>query len=463
MGAATDIAAQVRTGRLLAVDVVTEALDRAEASQERLNAFTLIDRGGALARATGIDMLVTSGRDPGPLSGVPIALKDLIDQTGLPNTRGGSFAVDYSPHSATVVRRLGAAGAVIIGRTGLHEFAFGFTSENHWFGPGRNPWDLTTSPGGSSGGSAAAVAAGIAPIGIGTDTGGSVRVPAALCGVFGLKVTHGRVPLTGVYPLAASLDTVGPMAGNVEDLAAAYSVMAGDDPKDPWSQPVPVDPVPSDVDLSSLRFGVVTQWNNSPHTRSVASGMDTFLKEASRLGVSIVDIDEPELQPDAGVERAVGAEILTVHGARFAESPEGYGPATRARLANAAGGSAEDVLAAVAWRTRAQATMARLSDSGVDVLIAPTVGGMAKMIGEHEMDLDGEKVPHRSLLATFTAPINHIGVPSLSAPITGTGAPGVSVQLIGPIWGESKLLAIAGALETAGVFTAERPPNFLGE
>jgi Asp-tRNA(Asn)/Glu-tRNA(Gln) amidotransferase A subunit family amidase len=463
VGAATDIAAQVRTGRLLAVDIVTEALDRAEASQELLNAFTLIDRAGAIARATGIDMLVASGRDPGPLAGVPIALKDLIDQTGLPTTRGGSFPVEYSPHSATVVRRLGAGGAVIIGRTGLHEFAFGFTSENHWFGPVRNPWDLDTSPGGSSGGSAAAVAAGIAPIGIGTDTGGSVRVPAAMCGVFGLKVTHGRVPLTGVYPLAASLDTVGPLAGSIEDLAAVYLVMAGDDPKDPWSQPVPVDPVPHNVDLSSLKFGVVAQWNNLPHTRSVASGMDTFSKAVSKLGVSIIDIDEPGLQPDAGVERAVGTEILTVHGARFAESPEGYGPETRVRIENAAGGSAADVLASVEWRSKAQGIMARLTNAGIDVLLAPTVGGMTKVIGVDEMDLGDKKVAHRELLARFTAPINHIGVPSLSAPITATEKPGVSVQLVGPMWGESKLLAIAGALEAAGVFTVERPPNFLGE
>lgn len=460
---ATYIASQVRTGRLRAIDIVTEALERAEESQELLNAFTLIDRRGAIARATGIDMLVATGRDPGPLAGVPVALKDLIDQAGLPNTRGASFSVDPKTHSATVARRLGAAGAVIIGRTGLHEFAFGFTSENHWFGPVRNPWDVSTSPGGSSGGSGVAVAAGIVPIGIGTDTGGSVRVPAALCGVFGLKVTHGRVPLTGVYPLAESLDTVGPMAGNAEDLAAAYLVMAGDDPRDPWSQPVAVDPVPRDVDLASIRFGVLDQWNTPPHTRAVASGMATFVEAVARLGVGIVDIDEPELQPDPSTEWAVGSEIMSVHSERFAESPEAYGPAISERLADAAGGTAEDVLAAAAWRSRARAIMARLNDSGVDVLLAPTVGGMTKVIGDDDMDLDGTNVTHRSLLAAFTAPINQIGVPSLVAPITGTGTPPVSVQLIGPMWGESRLLAIAGALETAGVFTADRPPNYFGK
>jgi Asp-tRNA(Asn)/Glu-tRNA(Gln) amidotransferase A subunit family amidase len=463
VGAATDIAAQVRTGRLRAVDVVAKALERADASQELLNAFTLIDHAGGMARATAIDMLVDSGKDPGPLAGVPIALKDLIDQTGLPNTKGGSFAVEPSVHSATVVRRLGAAGAVIIGRAGLHEFAYGFTSENHWFGPVRNPWDTATSPGGSSGGSAAAVAGGIVPIAIGTDTGGSVRVPAALCGVFGLKVTHGRVPLTGVYPLAASLDTVGPIARNVADLAAAYLTMAGDDPSDPWCQPVQVDPVPRDIDLSSLRFGVVTQWNTPPHTRLVGSGMTAFIDAVAALGVDVVGVDEPSLLPDPDAERAVGFEIMAVHGERFGETPEGYSPATRVRLENAARGAAEDVLAAMAWRSAAKATTARLVASGIDVLIAPTTGGMTKTIGEDEMDLDGTKVSHRKLLATFCAPINQIGVPSLAAPITGTGAPPVSVQLVGAMWGESRLLAIADALETANVFATERPPNFLGK
>ena len=159
MRSASDIGSQVRMGLLSAVEVVQDALTAAERSQGSLNAFTLVDAEGAMARARGVDMLVHQGKDPGPLAGVPVALKDLIDQAGLPNTRGGSFPVDPSQNSATVVRRLGAAGAVIIGRTNLHEFAFGFTSENHWFGPVHNPWDLETSAGGSSGGSAVAVAA----------------------------------------------------------------------------------------------------------------------------------------------------------------------------------------------------------------------------------------------------------------------------------------------------------------
>lgn len=457
---ATDIASQVRTGRLRAQDVIASALARAEESQRQLNAFTLIDDEGAMARAAGIDRLVADGRDPGPLAGVPIGLKDLIDQAGLPNTKGGSFPVEPSESSATVVRRLGNAGAVIIGRTGLHEFAFGFTSENHWFGPVRNPWNLDTSPGGSSGGSGAVVAAGIVPIAIGTDTGGSVRVPAALCGVFGLKVTHGRVPITGVYPLAPSFDTVGPIASTIPDLGAAYLAMAGDDPDDPWSQPVPVDSAPMDIDPLELRFGVVKQWMNPPHTTDVSDGMDQFLSEAAALGIDIVEIDEPGLTRTDSVAAAFGAEVIAVHGERLASDPDRYGPETAARLTSAASATVEDVITAMQWQSAARAILGRSFASGIDALIAPTVGGMHKVIGDQDMDLDGESVFHRTLLATFTAPINQIGAPAIAAPIPGTGTPPISVQLIGPLWGESRLLAIASTLETASVLGTSPPPTF---
>ena len=463
MLAASQIASRIRTGRLLAVDIVAEALAAAQASQDSLNAFTLIDTEGAMTRARGIDMIVASGKDPGSLAGVPIVLKDLINQAGLPNTKGGSFPVEAEESSATVVRRLGAQGGVIIGRTLLHEFAFGFTSENHWFGPVRNPWNLGHSAGGSSGGSGAAVAAGIAPIGIGTDTGGSVRVPAALCGVFGLKVTHGRISLSGVYPLVPSLDTVGPIATNVADLALAYEAMAGDDPKDPWSQPVIVSPVERSVDLSKLRFGVVKQWNEQPQTGAVKVAVQKFLEHADSLGVDIVVVDEPALVVDESAAWADGPEVMAVHGERFDQNKDAYGPETRARIEDSKRGTVDDVLAAMRWRSQARAVVSRLTESGIDVLIAPTVGGMHKVIGQDDMDLDGEQVFHRTLLSAFTAPINQIGAPSIAAPITGTGTPPVSVQLIGARWNESTLLGIAMSLEAAGIISTQRPPNFFGE
>ena len=459
MRSAVDIGSQVRTGRLSAVEVAREALAAAEWSQDSLNTFTLIDAEGAMARARGVDILVDQGKDPGPLAGVPVALKDLIDQAGLPNTRGASFPVELSPHSATVVRRLGVAGAVIIGRTNLHEFAFGFTSENHWYGPVRNPWDLHTSAGGSSGGSAAAVAAGVVPLAIGTDTGGSVRVPAALCGVFGLKVTHGRIPLSGVYPLVASFDTVGPLARSVDDLAAAYLVMAGDDPSDPWSRPTPVLSPASSIDPSRVRIGVVRQWSDTPHSQDVAHSIDGFLDACTRLGFATTAVDEESLRPIPEVTAASRAEVLDVHGERFGEHPERYGPDIRNRLEESAGTTAHDMVTASRWISGAKATVARLQVEGLTVLVAPTVGVRSKTIGIDDVDIDGTSVFHRIPLADFTAPINAIGIPALSMPLMNSGTPPLSVQLIGPAWSEADLLSIAHYLETHTIVGFAAPPN----
>jgi Asp-tRNA(Asn)/Glu-tRNA(Gln) amidotransferase A subunit family amidase len=458
MQSAVDIGSQVRTGRLTATEVVTDALSSAERSQSALNAFTLIDAEGAMARAQAVDMLVAQGKDPGPLAGVPIALKDIIDQAGLPNTRGGSFPVEPSSHSATVVRRLDAAGAVIIGRTNLHEFAFGFTSENHWFGPVHNPWDPTTSAGGSSGGSAAAVAASIVPISIGTDTGGSVRVPAALCGVFGLKVTHGRTPLSGVYPLAASFDTVGPLAQSVDDIAAAYLAMAGDDTTDPWSRPTPVDRPEQTIDPSSIRIGIIKQWFDPPHTRHIGTEIGIFLNACSEAGFDVIVIDDEALRPIPELTAASRAEILDVHGERFAAHADRYGTDVRTRLSDAYGVTTNDLVLANRWMSGARAAVERLQTDRFTALIAPTVGVQSKTIGIDDVDIDGTPVFHRIPLAEFTAPINAIGVPSLAMPINGSGAPPVSIQFIGPAWSEARLLSIGRWLEAEGLVGFTPPP-----
>ncbi len=444
----------VRSGRLKAVETVEDAIDAALETNDLLNAFTLIDQAGATSRAEGIDQLVAEGEDPGPLAGVPIALKDIIEQEGLPNTSGSGFPAEVSTHSATVVRRLEAAGAVIIGRTGLHEFAFGFTSENPWFGPVRNPWDTTTSAGGSSGGCGAAVAAGIVPIAIGTDTGGSVRVPAALCGVFGLKVTHGRVPLSGVYPLISSLDTVGPMARTVADIELAYRVMAGYDPEDGWS--VPEEAMPGRT-TDPTTIGVVDQWMTAPMTHSVREGIHRFMASAREAGFRVVSVDEPSLAPHPALTAAVGPEVLEVHGDRFAKYRDRYGEDLQLRLDLAKESTARDLAEVYRWGIHARNTIARLHADGIEILAAPTVGAMRKVIGEDDMDVDGTRYFHRVVLASFTSPINRIGVPSLAAPIHGGSGVPVSVQLIAPMWHEDSILAVASNLESAGVLAPGTP------
>ncbi len=455
---ASETAEQVRSGRLRATDVVEAALDAAVATHDDLNAFTLIDRSGALARADGIDRLVAAGKDPGPLAGVPIALKDIIDQTGLPNTRGSGFPPPVPEHSAPVVRRLGNAGGVIIGRTGLHEFAFGFTSENEFFGPVRNPWDLSTSPGGSSGGSGAAVAVGITPIAIGTDTGGSVRVPAALCGVYGLKVTHGRIPLTGVYPLAPSLDTVGPIARTVDDITVCYLAMSGYDASDGWSVPIDVTP-PRRGTPESMTIGVVRQWCDAgPTSTEIRAGMDRFIAGAQDAGFTIREVDEPALRPPDRLLGAAGGEILSVHGEQFAENPNDYGPSTRERLAGASQATIDDIIAADAWAALARNRVGALNRDGIDMFVCPTVGGLRKVIGDPDMTIDGESHFHRALLASFTAPINRMGVPSLAAPIAGFDGPPPSIQLIAPMWHEHVILELAAVLEDVGILASGHPP-----
>lgn len=458
MASIADLANAVQRGERSAVTTVGDALNAAEAAQPRLNAFTSIDRGGSLTRAEALDRRITAGESVGPLAGVPIALKDLIDQAGIPTTNGASFEPVVADTSATVVGRLEDAGAVIIGRTGLHEFAFGFTSENPHFGPVRNPWDPNLSPGGSSGGSAAAVAAGIVPAAIGTDTGGSVRVPAALCGVVGLKVTHGRVPLTGVTPLAPSLDTVGPIARTVGDLEAIYLAIAGDDPRDPWSVPRVVDSVGDLRELSTVRFGVPKQWMLAPTDQVTRDAFQAAVAGLLDAGASVETVDEPALTVTDAAGLASSGEIYRIHRDRWERHPERYGRDVGARLTKAGHVGLDVMVDAMAWDAGARHGLARLFER-FDALITPTVGSTRKIIGEADMDIDGRAIFHRTVIAQNTWPVNRVGNPALALPIAAAGTPPASIQLIGPRWGEAGLLAIGRSLESAGVIGAGLPPT----
>ena len=328
------IVTSVRGGDRAAVDVVGEHLAIAEATNEQTNAFIELDAEGAHARAMSVD----AATDPGALRGVPVALKDLIDHVGHVTTAGSDF-YRYQPiASATVVDRLEAAGAVIIGRTGLHEFAYGFSSENAWFGPVRNPWDLSLSPGGSSGGSAAAVSSGAVPVAIGTDTGGSVRVPAALCGIVGLKVTHGRVPLTGVFPLAESLDTVGPLARTVDDAAALYDVIREPIPAIPWS--VDVADQPSQfTSLTGLRVGVPMAWAGAvPTSNGTTRAFDEFRSALTDLGATVDSIAAADLVPHPHLVTLSAAEAGQVHRQWFTDIDKRYGPHVEETFSGGDGG-----------------------------------------------------------------------------------------------------------------------------
>ncbi|MGB9357452.1 MAG: amidase [Acidimicrobiia bacterium] len=450
MDSIADIAHSVRSAAVPAIEIIRSALDAADAVQSSLNPFTRIDREGALERAARIDRMIAAGEDGGPLAGVPIGLKDLIDQAGTPTTNGAAFEADLPDSSATVVVRLEAAGAVIIGRTGLHEFAFGFTSENPHFGPVRNPWDPDLSPGGSSGGSGAAVAAGIVPAAIGTDTGGSVRVPAALCGVVGLKVTHGRVPLTGVTPLAPSLDTVGPIARTIGDAAAVYEAIAGGDPRDPWSAPRTVETVGEPRDPASVRVGILKQWMSAPTDQVTRDAFHAAVARLLEAGASVEAVDEPGLAVTEVAGLASSGEIYRTHRERWERDPERYGRDVGARLSKAAMVGLDTMVDAMAWDAGARHSLDRLFRR-FDILITPTVGSTRKVIGEADMDIDGLRIFHRTVLAQNTWPVNRVGNPALAVPIPSEGTPPASLQIIGPRWGEAGLLEIGLGFEACGV------------
>jgi aspartyl-tRNA(Asn)/glutamyl-tRNA(Gln) amidotransferase subunit A len=451
------IAAAVADGVVGAEEVVRDALEAAERSQASLNAFTSIDGDRALEAARAIDAARGAGDELGPLAGVPVAVKDIIDHAGRPNTRGSSAPAEIPAESAPAVSRLERAGAVVIGRTGLHEYAFGFSSENHWFGAVRNPWDPTLSPGGSSGGSGAVVSAGLVAGALGTDTGGSIRVPAALCGVVGLKVTHGRVPLRGVFPLAPSLDTVGPLARSVEDCAALYGVIAGDDPDDPWSVPVAVDPLTGPATLAGLSVGVPRPWVDRDVVAAQRAGFEALLSGLEDAGARVVELDISVLGPSPRVADSIYFEVAEVHRSRFAADPDQYGPEVRERLEAAFRVEGSAFLEALAWRRSLLAAALR-AFAEVDVLATPSVAVLRKEIGVDTVELAGRARHYVSHLSAFTTVANHTGLPALAVPLPGDAAPPPSAQFIGPPWSETRLLAVGLALEHAGLSSVRRPP-----
>ena len=451
---AIDIARQVRAGEITAQAVMVDTLERLEAAQAQLNTYTSIDHHASLTRAAEVDAMVQAGRDPGVLAGVPVAVKDLIDQAGQVTTAGSKFYRVTPDESAHCISALEQAGAVMVSRTGLHEFAFGFSSENAWFGPVRNPWDTETSPGGSSGGSAVAVAAGLTPLSLGTDTGGSVRVPAALCGTFGLKVTHGRISLRGVVPLAGSVDTVGPFARTATDLGLAYEVMAGYDPQDPWSAPGS-----RSVDLpSKLTFGIPQPWvDEAPMTQQVLDSFREACADLRALGHTVVSISIEEFIPPGMISEATYPEVAEVHRAWW-EADQPYGPDVGARLSAAFSLPPDDFVAAERWRAMLRNRVAAAFEK-VDLLITPGVAALRKEIGVEDIETLHGPMSYRPVVSWFSALVNQTQLPAIVAPLRQTGSPPPSLQIIGPWWSESGLLSVTQFLEDSGMVGFAAPPS----
>ncbi len=447
MRGALEIAAEVKADRTSAEAVIRQTLTDVGQRNPVLNAFTLVLADQALADARRLDASIASGAPAGVLAGVPFAVKNLFDIQGVTTLAGSIIRRDAPPaaRDAPLIARLKAAGAILVGALNMDEFAYGFVTENAQYGPTHNPHDLARIAGGSSGGSASATAAGLVPLALGSDTNGSIRVPAGLCGVFGLKPTFGRLDREGVFPFVDSLDHAGPFARNVADLAAAYDVMA-----DPGAA---VGPNLEALAAGPLRVGVLGGWFTE-------GAFPEVLASLALAGEALGGSFGVEL-PGAEAARSAAFCLTTYEGARLhladimARAHE-YDPAVRDRLRAGTMVPDDVVNLARAWRVMFRNEL-KCSFAGYDILLAPTTPCPAPLIGQATMMLDGQPVSVRRNLGAYTQPISFIGLPVVAAPVNRPGLLPVGVQIIAPAWREDLALAAALRLERLGVVAAHAP------
>ena len=459
---ASEIAAAVSDGRTSATAAVRAALARIAKHGRVLNAFTAVTEERALAKAAAIDAERARGRRLGVLAGVPFAVKNLFDVAGLPTLAGSKINRDRAPavRDATVIARLEAHGAVLVGALNMGEYAYDFTGENVHDGASRNPHDVSRMTGGSSGGSGGAVAGGLVPIALGSDTNGSIRVPASLCGLFGLKPTYGRLSRARTFPFVGSLDHVGPLARSARDLALAYDAMQGHDEDDPVCARRPVEPALPALTrgTAGLRIAVAGDYFRR-------GAMPESLAAVARVAQALGAAREIEL-PEAGRARAAAFVITTAEGAslhleRLRTRANDYDPAVRDRLISGALVPAALVQRAQKFRRWYRARVLELFRE-VDAILAPATPGPAPAIGQQTFVLDGVTAPVRANLGIFTQPISFIGLPVVAVPVPLDPLP-VGVQIIAAPWREDVALAVAAALEQMSVAKAPRPRIANGE
>ena len=450
----------IRQRRLSPRELTQALLDRIAAINPRLNAYLTVTADQALKHAAEAEARAARGELRGPLDGVPVGLKDLFATKGVRTTAGSRILADWAPdHDAAVVERLRAAGAVSLGKTHMHEFAFGITNVNPHYGPARNPWDPERMTGGSSGGAGAAVAAGLALAALGSDTGGSIRIPAALCGVVGLKPTYGLVSRRGAVPLAWSLDHVGPLARTVEDAALLLNAIAGHDPRDPGSANVPLPDYTRGLrdGVRGLRFGVLPR-----SATSVDKEVGDALAQAHRvlegLGARLEEVDFPSLQYAASASTVIlSSEAAAFHRRWMDERPQDYGNDVLIRLASARLLPATLLVTAQRVRRLVRRELLALFQR-VDVLLWPAVPVAAPRIGEQGEAHGDEHRRIRASITRFTPLFNLTGLPALSVPcgFTTEGLP-IGLQMAAAPFQEPTLLRAAHAYEQATEWHTRAP------
>lgn len=454
---ASSIAARVRSQEVSARSVVAAALARMAEHNDTLNCFTSVMAEQALKDADAVDRAIVDGKNPGLLAGVPFGVKDLYDVAGLTTLAGSKINAERSPatQDAALVTRLKQAGAVLVGAQNMDEYAYGFVTENSHYGPTRNPHDLKRMAGGSSGGSAASVAAGLVPLSLGSDTNGSIRVPASLCGIFGLKPTFGRLSRARTYPFVHSLDHLGPFARSTRDLALAFDLLQGADADDPVCTDRP--PVLTLPELSKgidgLRIAVADGY--------FAKGAEPDVLTAVEMIATALGATQQITIPEAHRARAAafivtGSEGSNLHLDDLRTRPQAFDPATRDRFLAGA-------LIPVAWYLQAQRFRSWYRDrvrelfTQVDIILAPATPCPAPLIGQTTLVLDGEEVPLRPNLGVYTQPLSFIGVPIVAVPVPQPGGLPIGVQIIAAPYNEALALRVAAFLELKGVVAAPVP------
>jgi aspartyl-tRNA(Asn)/glutamyl-tRNA(Gln) amidotransferase subunit A len=430
-------------------ELVEALLRRIQQEEARLNAFITVNADAARGEAARAEAEILCGCYRGPLHGVPVALKDNIWTAGLRTTAGSRILAGFVPdEDATVVRRLRRAGAIVIGKTNMSEFAYGATNNNPHYGPTHNPWDLARITGGSSGGSAAAVASGCAYAALGTDTGGSIRIPAALCGVMALKASFGRVSCQGTIPLVPRYDHVGPIARSVGDLAIMLQAIAGHDVGDPTTSTMVVPDWPRELREGppSFLLGRPREHFFDRLAPEVTSVMEHAVRTFERAGSRVSEVRVPDLQPAASRCTPYAlAEATTVHRRMGFFPPRAveYGNDVRHRLEQGAEVRAEDYLAAAEAKRVIDAAF-QTALACVDAILAPTTPVAATVIGESRVTIDGEDEAVRNALIRLNRPANIAGLPAITVPCgrTAGGLP-IGLQIIAPLFSEARLLQIA--------------------
>ncbi|MFL6792076.1 MAG: amidase [Bradyrhizobium sp.] len=442
-------------------EVTRSCLRRIEQWQPRVNAFMAIEDDAALAAADDADAALAKGNNRGVLHGVPLAHKDMYYDAGKVVTCGSLIRRDFvATTTSTALQRLKDAGMIRLGSLQMVEFAYGPTGHNVHYGAVGNPWNVDHITGGSSSGSGSAVAARLTFAALGSDTGGSIRMPAHFCGVTGLKTTVGRVSRAGAMPLSQSLDTIGPLAQSAEDCALLLELMAGADPEDPTAStlPVPNYMAATKASIKGLKIGVPTAFYVDDLDSEVARVLDETIAVLKKEGAETVQVELPDQrQLTAACQLVLAVEAAAFHKRWMIERPQDYGPQVLMRLQNGLAVPAVSYLEAMRWRGPALAAYLAAVD-GTDAVLAPVAPVPAPTIAESDVgnSLGAEGVIQR--LTRFTRPVNYLGLPSLSIPsgFTRSGLP-VGMQLIGRSFDEAMLLRIGAAFQRATDFHRRVP------